>query len=171
MKPSYQKIRGFTLIELMVTMLIVGVLMAVAIPSYRKSLQKSHRSAAEQLMQAIASKEAEFMLDSRFYSTIVGTGDGSVTVNGTGDTGLRLTSSSTNQTNGSNPFTCAVNSGTCSNAFYTLTLTPVNTAGAPPTFSITATAIGQQVGDGDLTLDYQGNKTRKLTSSGSDQGW
>jgi len=88
-----------------------------------------------------------------------------------GDTGLRLTSSSTNQTNGSNPFTCAVNSGTCSNAFYTLTLTPVNTAGAPPTFSITATAIGQQVGDGDLTLDYQGNKTRKLTSSGSDQGW
>jgi|SRR5882724_4413975 len=170
MNHRYNKHRGFTLIELMVAMLIVGVLMAVAIPSYKKSVQKSHRSQAEQVMQAISSKEAEFMLDSRFYSGVVGTGDGTVTVNGTGDTGLRITNAS-NQTSGSNPFTCAVNSSTCSNAFYTLTLTPVNTAGAPPTFSMTATAIGQQLGDGNLTLDYQGNKTRVIPPSASDQGW
>jgi type IV pilus assembly protein PilE len=170
MKPSYNKIRGFTLIELMVTMVIVGVLMAVAIPGYKRSVQKSHRSQAEQLMQAIASKEAEFLLDARFYSKIPGTGTGAVTIGGVGDTGLRLTNAS-NQTNGSSPFTCAANSSTCSNAFYTLVLTPVNTAGAPPTFSITATAISQQLGDGNLTLDYLGNKTRKIPPGTSDQGW
>ena len=30
---------------------------------------------------------------------------------------------------------------------------------APPTFTITATAIGSQIADGDLTIDNQGNKT------------
>jgi type IV pilus assembly protein PilE len=32
-------------------------------------------------------------------------------------------------------------------------------AGPPPSFTITATALGSQATDGDLTLDNQGNKT------------
>ncbi len=35
----------------------------------------------------------------------------------------------------------------------------VNNAAAPPTFTITATAIGSQVNDGDLTLNNLGQKT------------
>ena len=38
--------RGFTLIELLIVMVIVGILMAIAYPSYRNWILKSHRSDA-----------------------------------------------------------------------------------------------------------------------------
>ncbi len=49
--------RGFTLIELLIVMVIVGVMVAVALPQYRRSLERSRgieglaktRAAAEQL--------------------------------------------------------------------------------------------------------------------------
>ncbi len=46
MKGKYQKAVGFTLIELMVTVAIVGILAAVAYPSYQNYVLKSNRAAA-----------------------------------------------------------------------------------------------------------------------------
>lgn len=54
---------GFTLIELMIVVVIVGVLAAIAYPSYVKSITKSKRKAAE----ACLSSYATFM--ERFYTT------------------------------------------------------------------------------------------------------
>ena len=44
-KPKF-KVRGFTLIELMITVLIVGILALIAVPSYTSYIKKSRRSDA-----------------------------------------------------------------------------------------------------------------------------
>ncbi len=42
-----KKLSGFTLIELMVTVVIIGILAAVAYPSYQDSVKQSRRAAAQ----------------------------------------------------------------------------------------------------------------------------
>lgn len=59
---------GFTLIELMVCVAIVGILAAIAYPAYGKYLKKSNRAAAESHLMDLAQAEAQFMADSRSYA-------------------------------------------------------------------------------------------------------
>ncbi|MBU6508933.1 MAG: prepilin-type N-terminal cleavage/methylation domain-containing protein, partial [Gammaproteobacteria bacterium] len=42
--------RGFSLIELMVVVAIIAIIAAIAYPSYERSVLKSHRSDAENLL-------------------------------------------------------------------------------------------------------------------------
>lgn len=61
---------GFTLIELMVVVVVVAILAAVAIPSYRDHVMKSNRSAAEAFMLQAANREEQIMLDMRSYVAV-----------------------------------------------------------------------------------------------------
>ena len=54
---------GFTLIELIIAITIIGILVKVALPSYMSQIQQSRRSSAKSALLDLAGREA------RYYST------------------------------------------------------------------------------------------------------
>ena len=141
---------GFSLIELMVTLAIVGILAAIAYPSYQSYTARARRSEAEQLISEIALKQGQYILDARAYTNVPGSG------------GLNINRQG---------WTCPASPATtCSNAFYTISVA-VNNAATPPTYTITGTTLlgTTQANDGTLSLDSTGAKSRLV--GGVEKGW
>lgn len=69
---TMNKNKGFTLIEMMITVAIIGILAAIAYPSYTEYVVRSNRSAAQQFMLDIANREEQYMLDARQYTDLNG---------------------------------------------------------------------------------------------------
>ena len=63
------KQHGFTLIELMITVAIIGILATVAYPSYTQYIIRGNRAAAKAQMLDIANRQQQFMLVNRAYAT------------------------------------------------------------------------------------------------------
>ncbi len=61
--------KGFTLVELMVVVAIIGILSAVAIPNFRRYQSKSKMSEAKLALSAIYMAETSFMGDADTYAT------------------------------------------------------------------------------------------------------
>ena len=66
MKAGRQK--GVTLIELMVTVMIVAILAAIAMPAYQEYVRRGHRGAAMTEMMDIANRQQQFFLANRSYA-------------------------------------------------------------------------------------------------------
>jgi type IV pilus assembly protein PilE len=64
-----KKQAGVTLIELVIVMVIVGILAAIAIPSYRQYVIKGNRRAAQAVMMDIANRERQYFIGSRAFAS------------------------------------------------------------------------------------------------------
>lgn len=60
---------GFSLIELMVALVIVGVLSAIAYPAYGKYQVRGYRGAVQAHMMAMALAQVQYLADSRSYAS------------------------------------------------------------------------------------------------------
>ena len=144
--------RGFTLLEVMIVVVIVGVLAAIALPAYQSQVRKSNRSAAQQFMQDVALREQQIMMDQRGYVPVTDTAYfGNKPSNSNSGVGLAAPSSTTGK--------------------YTFVVTRDNTT-TPPSYTITATAVGSQDKDASLnkmSLDHLGHR-KTYTSGGTVTG-
>lgn len=83
--------QGFTLIEMMITVAIVGILAAIAYPTYTAQVQKSRRADAQVALMEIAQREESYFLRNRSYGDITDLGysatsaDGNYTLSITAD--------------------------------------------------------------------------------------
>jgi type IV pilus assembly protein PilE len=68
---THQAARGFTLIELMIVVAIIGILAAIAIPNYTSYLLKSRRSDATVAISKIQQAEEKWRANHTTYSKVL----------------------------------------------------------------------------------------------------
>lgn len=63
-----KKRAGFTLIELMVAVAVIGILAAIAFPSYQDYIRRSKRAAAKAVLSDLANRQQAYLNDKRAYA-------------------------------------------------------------------------------------------------------
>ncbi|KRB26535.1 MULTISPECIES: type IV pilin protein [unclassified Acidovorax] len=63
-----ERSKGFSLIELMITVAVIGILAAVAYPSYQDQVRKSRRAEAQSALMDIGTRQQQRLLDTRTYA-------------------------------------------------------------------------------------------------------
>jgi type IV pilus assembly protein PilE len=68
-KDRMKKHSGFTLMELMIVVAIIGIISAIAFPSYNSYMKKSRRADAKVGLSKLADKQERFYLQENIYAT------------------------------------------------------------------------------------------------------
>ena len=128
--------QGFTLIELMITVAIVGILASIAYPSYQDSVMKSRRADVKGVLLGLANAMERRFTETNSYCDAGGAGGADSCGAGTNDTGT--------------PSIYTIPPETAN--FYTVTIS-VATAS---TYTLRATPTGAQAGNGILEITQTG---------------
>ena len=65
----YKKHAGFTLIELMITVAVIAILAAIAVPSYREYIRRSNRVEGQSLLNEAAARQERWRAQNGTYNT------------------------------------------------------------------------------------------------------
>ncbi|MGD8378373.1 MAG: type IV pilin protein [Gammaproteobacteria bacterium] len=133
---------GFTLMELMIVVVIIGILGAIAYPSYRHSIVKSNRAEAKTMLTDIGNREERYYFSHNAYTTDL--------------TALGYTS----------------DPAISPNKYYSVSVAAGPSGSINTSYKVTATAINGQADDGEcatFVLDSQGSQT--ATGSNASSCW
>ncbi len=138
--PTVKKSFGFTLLELMIVVVVIGILAAIAYPSYQQYVNKGRRSDAKAALLDIQLEEEKWRANNTTYTaTLSNLGFSTKTIN-------------------------SLTAYFSPDEYYTLTVT-----GASGTaYTATATYTGVQTGDTDcktLSINQDGTKTSTNSSN------
>lgn len=67
------RIKGFTLIELMVVIIIIGILAAMAVPTFTKSMENAREKEARTTLELIYNAQRMYKIDKKVYAAGPGT--------------------------------------------------------------------------------------------------
>jgi len=142
--------RGFSLIELMFVVAIIGVIAMVAVPAYTKQIQKNQRAVAKARLAQAAQLLERFYSDNNSY--FVDASGGNLTVSTTNSTvagfallmrvpsGTTVYSGSNNET--TSAYTITLATATANNYVLTATVVPTNAQSADLCGNLTLTNTG-----------------------------
>ncbi len=129
-----KKSEGFTLIELMITIAIIGILAMIAVPNYQQFMREGRRADGQSTLLDIAARQEKYFMENHLYTANI--------------SDLGVGTSETLLTKG-NYYSIAATCGL------------VPDGGCQQGYVLTATAQNGQQEDGNLKIDSIGRKTGK----------